>query len=157
MQTYLDYLYHSKGKSTVFHWQLLSWFALESHDQIALIGRCQDWFIKERAGVNPGANYLIGMVSVFVEYGGGGHFNLWAPAEAEEISRLASNMLWQGPADTWSKDALCNHADWHQLRMLAQEILSICELWSLPRQEPYHFPDHLEIWWKDYRDLQRHK
>ena len=137
-------------------WQLVSFLALELDEQVLHLGETRQWFVKESAEANPGANYFCGILSALYSQGSGRHFSDFAPGEVAEFSVLVEAMCLSLSEHQWSHEELKNREAWSALRRLAVAILDSAGVWiNLPKQ-PFWFPEVMEIWWDDYRALAGH-
>ncbi len=132
-------------KPDMLMWDILSFLALDASAQSALIGPTAPWFLDENPHKNPGANYLVGVLLVYVLYNNSLYSTLEDVATVEELENLAKSMLDDPRSPAWHQDALAHHADWQRTRALAQQILSQGDLWLKPPDKPFWFPDIMEV------------
>lgn len=148
-----DYLCLCSGPDGVMYklvWKLVSYLALDLQEQQMLVGPTRQWFVKEDPHVNLGANYLCGTVGLLNHYGGGQHFNVYAPNEVNAMSVLLQELVRDNTL-SWSFMELERDDRWLEIRALAKVVLEKAGLYVNPPKKPIWFPDELEIWWDDYR------
>jgi hypothetical protein len=153
MKTFLKLCEGATGKPFVLSWQLVSFLALGEPDQVIAIGSAENWFVKENPTVNPGANYLCGMLMLLSENGGGHHFDDFAPDESQEMATMVEEICSNRSNYQWSVSELREGRTWIRLRQLANTMLLKANLWINAPKEPLWFPDLMEIWWGDYKEL----
>lgn len=141
------------GQNHKLMWKLVSFLALDAEAQKALIGPTEEWFVKEDAQINPGANYLCGVILLIEELGGGYHFNRFAPSEVDRMSELVDDLAWGRLEFRWSFETLEKDKRWLELRKLARVILERTGLSISPPKHPIWLPDKMEIGWRNYKEF----
>jgi len=132
--------------SLVIAWKVLSFLASDPEVQLPLVGRADQWFCKERVAENEGANYLIGVGLIYLQYSGA-LFDAMDPdvEVVVEVSDRFREMLKDKKSSIWSVQGLRAGAEWSDLRRLSAEILRICG-WSvnLPKA-PFEINQLIEV------------
>jgi len=125
-------------------WQILTFFALEAHNQIEKIGPSKNWFEKE-SNDNKGANYLYGLCYSYMEYYG--HVYDAQNKEQVVIFKEIYQHLWNMQLDNkhWNINALTNDEKWSQLRIKSKKALNILKLPYNPLRSPFWFPDIIDM------------
>jgi hypothetical protein len=137
--------------SGLLGWKLLSFYSLGAGEQLKLCGQTEDWFCKESAHRNAGANYLFGCFIAACS-----HISvLESLADEEGAEEQAANVqeflleLRRLPpredASVWSFAALSSSAEWERLRRLARATLSALNLESNPPRRPFVIGELVEV------------
>lgn len=128
-------------------WELLSYLALDPDAQESMIGRTEEWFCCEIVDVNPGANYLLGMVYAFSSYKN----ILFDSADLDEksvifeLDSLLKNMTSDTKNYFWTIEQVNQNPAWQLVRNLSRLVLDEAGLDLNPPAEPFWFPEIFEV------------
>lgn len=133
-------------------WKLLSFYSLDAAEQLKLCGETEDWFCKESAHRNAGANYLFGcflaagscisaLESMADEDG--------ADEEAANVQEFLFELKRLPPREdalVWSFAALSSAPEWERLRRLARATLSALNLDCNPPRRPFAIHELVDVY-----------
>jgi hypothetical protein len=135
--------------------ELISFFALDPEEQRSMLGPTEDWFTPEDPEINPGANYLLGMVRAFptnknilVDLA-----DLPERSAVFELGFLLELLVFDRDRYYWTAKALDGPA-WGLIRRLARTVLSEAGFACTPPAVPFWFPDLIEM---DFQRIERPK
>ena len=133
-------------------WKLLSFYSLDAAEQLQRCGETQDWYCKESAHRNGGANYLFGcflaasdhirVLHGMADDDGAGEEAACVQEFLLELKRLPP----REDASIWSFAALSSAAEWERLRRLARATLSALNLDCNPPRRPYVIDELVDVY-----------
>lgn len=147
------------SESVLLGWKLLSFYSLDAAAQLTLCGETEDWFCKESAHRNGGANYLFGC-SVAAETSISALESMAEDEGAAEEAACVREFLLElkrlpPPEDSsvWSFAALPRAAEWERLRRLARAALAALNLDCNPPRRAFVIHELVEVYC--YRSVEK--
>jgi hypothetical protein len=124
-------------------WEAWSFFSASADEQIPLIGPAEEWFTRENAATNPGANYLRGLASIALTFDN-------AFLDSTDIVDVGTfealrKALWDLPSRAWNREALRADPEWAVVRDLAARLLAEAGLPPNLPTKPFWIPDFMEV------------
>jgi len=138
--------------SGLLGWKLLSFYSLDAAEQLERCGEAEDWFCKESAHRNGGANYLFGCFRAACDYIRVLHSMADDDGADEEAACVQEFLLElkrlppREDASVWSFTALSSAAEWEGLRRLARATLSALNLDGNPPRHPFVIHELVDVY-----------